>query len=494
MPKTRPHVVVIGAGIGGLCTALRLAHAGAKVTVFEQHSAVGGKMRTLPSIAGPVDAGPTVLTLKHVFDNLFTSVGARLSDHVTLTREDILARHFWADGTTLDLMADPAQSRANVANAFGSHAAKQLDHFTNRTAKLFTAFNVPMMQSPAPSLGAVTAKVLCNPQLIMAMAPHQSLTTTLKYAFDEPRLGQLFARYATYVGGIPEKSPALLSLIAHAEAQGVWHVTGGMHRLAEAIADLATSFGATFHYDTAVTRIETTNRRVAAVHHGANRTIADAVVFNGDPNALPTRLLGPDVAKSTPAKTPRSLSAYVYAFASTPAGLPLAAHNVLFADEPLSEYAPLHKGELQTDPTLYICAQDRFGGNTPAGPERFEIILNAPPTPHGIARHVTERKASCLTLIANKLHHFGLKFTPMPKLNSLTTPQNFNQMFPASHGSLYGRSPHGMMAAFKRPTAQTSTTGLYLTGGGTHPGAGVPMAALSGAHAAAAIIKDLSLI
>jgi 1-hydroxycarotenoid 3,4-desaturase len=494
MLRTRPHIVVIGAGIGGLCTALRLAHAGAQITVVEQNSSMGGKMRTMPSIAGPVDAGPTVLTMKHVFEDLFISVGERLDEHVTLTREDMLARHFWADGTTLDLMANPAQSRANVADAFGSNAAKQLDRFTNRTAKLFAAFDAPIMQSPTPDIGAMMTKVLRNPQLILDIAPHQSLTKALKYAFDEPRLGQLFARYATYVGGLPENSPALLSLIAHAEAQGVWHVTGGMHLLAKAIADLATSFGATFHYDTTVTRIETANGRVAAVHHETGRISADTVVFNGDPNALPKHLLGPDVAKSTPTQTPRSLSAYVHTFASTPTGLPLAAHNVLFADDPLNEYAPLRTGNIQTDPTLYICAQDRFSNSTPVGPERFEIILNAPPTSSGIARHATERKASCLTLIENKLHRFGLTFTPMPTMDSLTTPQNFSQMFPASHGSLYGRSPHGIMATFKRPTAQTKTEGLYLTGGGAHPGAGVPMAALSGAHAAAAIIKNLSLI
>ncbi len=492
MARPRPHIVVIGTGIGGLCTALRLAHAGAKVTVMDQHSAAGGKMRTVPSIAGPVDAGPTVLTMKHVFDRLFADVGTRLTDHVTLIREDMLARHFWADGTTLDLMADPAQSRANVAAAFGSRAANQLDRFTNRTAKLFAAFDGPMMQTATPSLGAVTAKVLRNPQLIMDMTPHQSLATTLKHAFDDPRLGQLFARYATYVGGIPALSPALLSLIAHAEAQGVWHVTGGMHELAQAIAKLAGSFGASFHYGTTVTRIETTQGRATAVHHGNTQTAVDAVVFNGDPNALHTGLLGPDIG-NIPAQTPRSLSAYVHAFASTPAGLPLAAHNVLFANDPVTEYAPLQTGEIQTDPTLYICAQDRFGGRAPTGPERFEIILNAPPTPHGTTDHAPERKASCLTLIANKLDHFGLTFAPMPTTDSLTTPQDFNQMFPASHGSLYGRSPHGMMAAFKRPTARTQTAGLYLAGGGAHPGAGVPMAALSGAHAAAAIMTDLSL-
>ncbi|WP_439655675.1 NAD(P)-binding protein, partial [Sulfitobacter marinivivus] len=124
----------MGAGIGGLAAALRLAHAGARVTVLERHGTPGGKMRTLPSVAGPVDTGPTVLTLRHVFDDLFRAVGAQLENHVTITREEILARHFWPDGTTLDLMDDHARSVENIATAFGPRAAQQFEEFCARTA------------------------------------------------------------------------------------------------------------------------------------------------------------------------------------------------------------------------------------------------------------------------------------------------------------------------------------------------------------------------
>ena len=489
MPNTPPHIVVIGAGIGGMCSALRLAHGGARVTVLDTHGTAGGKMRTVPSVAGPVDAGPTVLTMKPVFDALFHSVGARLSDHVTLRREAILARHFWPDGTQFDLLSDADETLASVHATFGAKAAAEWVKFTARSAQLFDAFDAPMMQTATPSLLGLTAHTLRNPSVIPAMTPHLSLARALRKQFTDPRLAQLFARYATYVGGIPEKSPAILSLIAHAEARGVWHVQGGMHKLALAIAALAKSHGATFRYNTHVNRIEMQNGRIAAVHTDAGRIPAGAVVFNGDPNALATGLLGETVTRAVPAQTPRSLSAYVQSFAATATGLPLAGHNVLFADDPKTEYAPLTRGHMQTDPTLYICAQDRFGGATPTGPERFEIIMNAAPT----RGHTDNEAETCQNLMTQRLHQLGLHFTPQMGPSTLTTPQDFAQMFPASHGSLYGRSPHGMMAAFKRPTVRTSVTGLYLAGGGAHPGAGVPMAALCAQHAVAAIMHDLTL-
>jgi 1-hydroxycarotenoid 3,4-desaturase len=180
-------------------------------------------------------------------------------------------------------------------------------------------------------------------------------------------------------------------------------------------------------------------------------------------------------------------------FAAIPEGLPLAAHNVLFADDPSTEYAALAKGQQQDDPTLYICAQDRFGGASPTGPERFEIILNSPALTQN-AQDPQKERDQCLRLILDRLARFALTFTPRPGPEWLSMPQDFAALFPHSKGALYGRSPHGMLAPFKRPTARTALPGLYLTGGGVHPGPGVPMATLSAKHAAEAILSDLHLM
>ncbi|WP_342748332.1 phytoene desaturase family protein [Roseovarius mucosus] len=299
--EPRDRVVIVGAGIAGLATALRLAHAGLAVTVLERHAGPGGKMRALPSEAGPVDAGPTVLTMRGVFDALFASVGARLEDHIDLVPQDILARHFWPDGSHLDLFADEAQSRAAIHGFAGDRAARQFTRFCARARRLFTAFDSPMMQAAAPSSLALAATVARQPTLIRAMAPLSTLAQSLSRQFDDPRLRQLFGRYATYVGGSPYQSPALLSLIWQAEAAGVWVVRGGMHRLAQSLATLASAHGAQFHYGTHVARIETEGPQVRGVTLGdGTRLAADFIVFNGDPRALASGLLGPAATAVAP--------------------------------------------------------------------------------------------------------------------------------------------------------------------------------------------------
>lgn len=505
-----PPVIVIGAGIGGLAAALRLAAAGVAVMVCERAAGPGGKMRTVPSDAGPVDAGPTVLTMRGVFDDLFHAAGARISDHVTLHRQDILARHWWRDGSTLDLHADPEASAEAVHAFAGAQAARAFRQFSDRAARLFAAFDAPMMQTAQPSLGALTRRVMREPALIPLMAPNRTLAQMLARQFSDPRLAQLFGRYATYVGGSPYQAPALLALIWQAEAAGVWVVDGGMHALARAIAGLAGARGTTFRYGTDVQEItrDGTGRACGVRLAGGETIPAAAVLFNGDPRALGLGMLGRSVRAggTDPVRAERSLSARVWSFAAQPSG-PLAGattagglahHNVFFNGDPEAEFADLRAGRMPRDPTLYVCAEDRGKPGDAPDIERFEIIMNAAPLaapaddagaamgPDGPEEHET-----CHTRTFDTLARFGLGFDPLPERAALTTPRGFETLFPGSAGSLYGQSPHGLTAALSRPTARSAVAGLYLAGGGTHPGAGVPMAAISGRHAAEAIVTDL---
>jgi 1-hydroxycarotenoid 3,4-desaturase len=221
------------------------------------------------------------------------------------------------------------------------------------------------------------------------------------------------------------------------------------------------------------------------------RIAGRAVLFNGDPRALATGLLGQaaSAAASQTERAERSLSANVWAFAAQASGLPLLHHNVFFCADPVAEFDDLKAGRLPRDPTIYLCAEDR-GHATKAAPdlERFEIITNAPPLSDSTVP--LQETQPCPTQCFETLARFGLTLTPTPNASAVTTPKGFGQLFPGSAGSLYGQSPHGLMAAFQRPTARTPIKGLYLAGGGTHPGAGVPMATLSARHAAEAIMTD----
>jgi 1-hydroxycarotenoid 3,4-desaturase len=492
------QVVVIGAGMGGLAAAIDLAAAGLAVTVVERADGPGGKMRTLPSAAGPVDAGPTVLTQRAVFDDLFAAAGARLDALAPLVAEPVLARHFWPGGARLDLSSDRDASAAAVAAFAGAADAAAFRAFAARAGRLRAAFQAPVIAASRPDRPGIARALLRAPGLLRAMAPLSSLARVTAASFRDPRLAQLFARYATYVGGAPDRTPALLMLIWATEEQGVWRVDGGMHRLALAMAGLARSRGAAFRFGAEAAAVEVALGRAAAVRLADGTSLpAAAVVCNADPRALALGLLGRPAAAAVDAAAvaPPSHSAHVWTFAARLAGLPLLHHNLFFPASPGSEFADLAAGRMPRAPTLYLCAQDRGAGRrAPAGPERVQIIANGPPLAGAPPdpRRAAEEAERCRMQVFTALAPFGLRVDPRPDTGSLTTPADFAALFPGSAGSLYGPSPHGLTASLKRPTARSRLPGLYLAGGGVHPGPGIPMATRSGRHAAAAILADLA--
>ncbi|MFK7942788.1 MAG: 1-hydroxycarotenoid 3,4-desaturase CrtD [Paracoccaceae bacterium] len=488
------RTIVIGAGIGGLAAALRLAHEDVPVDVLEMADGPGGKLRTFPSAAGPVDAGPTVFTLRPLFEALFDAVGENLDDHLDLVTEPVLARHWWPDGSKLDLYADQDASAAAIRAFSGSKSEHEFRAFCARARRMFEAFDSPIMQAPAPRLGAVMGRVLTNPRLMVDMTPPRTLWRSLCKQFSDPRLAQLFGRYATYVGGSPLESPDILALIWHAEASGVWRIRGGMVELAHTLERLARARGARFNYGASVSEILPGTPNRVRLSDGSER-IADNIVFNGDPAALAKGYLGPDVtgAVNHKAVSRRALSAYVWSFAAKSEGADLTHHNVFFNTHYRREFAAISEGQMPDDASLYVCAQDRGTGIAPTGLERFEIILNGPPAqPEGASATTEEEYEKCMMATFDSLARRGLSFSPIPGPEALTTPAGFAERFPGSAGSLYGQSPHGMMATFNRPTVRSRVPGLFLAGGGIHPGAGLPMAMSSGRHAAEAILTDLA--
>jgi 1-hydroxycarotenoid 3,4-desaturase len=339
----------------------------------------------------------------------------------------------------------------------------------------------------AAALGTRAARVLS------ALGARPTLAGALGAQFSDPRLAQLFSRYATYVGGSPWLSPAVLMLIWRAEAAGVWHVDGGMAAIARAIADLAEARGAAIRTATPVTRIVVEQGHVAGVQlDDGERIAADSVLFNGDPSALSAGLLGPSVAGAAPRleRSRRSLSAWVWTFAGAPEGVDLEAHTVFFSADYRAEFDDLFGARrLPRDPTVYVHAQDRTAGPAPPSPERLMMIMNAPADGDRGAPTEEEIEA-CGTRVFGRLATSGLRLE-RPGPEAITTPAEFARLFPGTGGAIYGTAPHGMMATFRRPMTRTKVAGLYLAGGGAHPGPGVAMSCLSGRLAAAAIREDL---
>ncbi|WP_448660519.1 1-hydroxycarotenoid 3,4-desaturase CrtD [Sphingomonas sp. CJ99] len=486
------RIIVVGAGIGGLVTALLLAARGEAVTVIDRADAPGGKVRQLAVEGVPVDAGPTVFTLRSVFDAIFDAVDERVDDHLRLTRATILARHAWNDRERLDLHADFEASCDAIGQFAGARAAAGFRSFSAEARRIFDILDRPFLRASKPLPPALMWRVgLWRVGALLAIRPYESLWKVLGEHFDDPRLIQLFGRYTTYCGSSPFLTPATLMLVADVEAQGVWAIDGGISALANALERLARARGVAFRYGQTVDRITVDRGRATGVSLADGRWMAaDRVVFNGDPAALAAGLLGPQVARAArtmPERT-RSLSALVWLARGRPQGFDLAFHNVFFSGDYRAEFADIAAGRPPASPTAYLCALDRGGGATPEGPERFQVIVNAPANGDRHLYSIAE-KDQCTSIMLDRLRACGLTLE-QPLAHRLITPTDFAHRFPGTGGALYGRASHGWAASFLRPGSRTAIHGLYCAGGATHPGAGVPMAALSGQLASEAILAD----
>jgi 1-hydroxycarotenoid 3,4-desaturase len=498
------RVVIIGAGIGGLVSALELAARGFAVTVVERAGGPGGKMREVEVAGLRVDAGPTVFTMRWIFDEIFNAVGESLDSHLVLRRADILARHHWRAGQSLDLFSDAERSAAAIAAFAGPAEAQGFRRFCERARHTYQTYENSFIRAQRPTPFSLVRDA--GPGGIAGLlnsTPFSTLWRELGRYFRDPRLRQLFGRYATYCGSSPYLASATLMLIAHVEQRGVWFVEGGMHSIAMRLARLAEARGASFRYWTEAREISVKGGCANGVTlANGERIEADAVVVNADIGAIAGGLFGSAVVGEVP-KTPlaeRSLSAVTWALVARTAGVPLVRHNVFFSDAYEREFSDIFRAaKLPSDPTVYVCAQDRSDefskgdAARPKGPERLLCLVNAPATgdSHSFDRSEIEQ---CEKRTFAVLERCGLRVERRREASLVTTPRDFERLFPGTGGALYGQANHGWQGSFRRPGSRTRIAGLYLAGGSTHPGAGVPMAAWSGRLAAASIQTDLASI
>ncbi|NKE44588.1 phytoene desaturase [Roseomonas frigidaquae] len=493
------HVVVVGAGIGGLAAAADLARQGVRVTVLERAAVAGGKMRHVQAGGAAIDGGPTVFTMRWIFSQLFADAGRRLEDALELHRAEILARHAWREGGRLDLFADVERSAEAIGDFAGAHDAQGFRDFAARSAEIFRTLQHSFIAAQRPSPLDLVRRV-GRLDALWRTAPWATMWQALGTHFRDPRLRQLFGRYATYCGCSPFLAPATLMLVAHVEQDGVWLVQGGMRRVAEAIRDLAESQGATFRFNAEAREILVRGGRAAGVRLAGGEVLdADAVVFNGDVAALGQGLLGAaarGAARDTPREA-RSLSAVTWCMNAVTHGFPLSHHNVFFAEDYAAEFAAIFRARRITEaPTVYICAQDRGeeGGHAgvPYGTaERLLLLVNAPPD-----GDLADLSPDALEQLQHRslalLQRCGLTIETSPANTTCTTPAGFHGLFPGTGGALYGRASHGATGTFARPGAASRLPGLFLAGGSVHPGPGIPMAAMSGRLAAARVLRALT--
>ncbi len=481
--------------MAGLAAAIRLAARGEPVTLLEKQTYPGGKMRQLQVADALIDAGPTVFTMKWVFDQLFDESGDSFDVSVGLNKADTLARHAWDNQGSFDLHADRGQTEAAIGDFFGARSATGYREFCADARSIFETLQYTFMAATRPNPMQLSYRIgLHRLPTLWNLKPFHTLWQVLDSYFPDPRLQQLFGRYATYVGSSPFQAPATLMLIAHVEQEGVWYIDGGMHALALAMRDRATSLGVDFRPDSEVSGIIVESGSAVGVALTSGEEVrGERIVYCGDISRLNADYFSNAKSPTSPVKPKhRALSAITWNVVAKTSDFPLHRHNVFFSgDYPAEFEAIFQNGQVPIEPTVYVCAQNRNDNSQLISGEKDHMLclINAPA--FGDSRRLTKFEMEThWGATSAKMNQCGLKLERAERQATATQPVDFNELFPGSGGALYGRASHGWLASFQRPGSKTALPGFYIAGGSTHPGAGVPMATLSGMLAAEQIRQD----
>jgi len=484
-------IIIIGAGLGGLSAAVRLAKSGFDVTVLEKNETVGGKVNFVEAGGYKFDTGASLLTMRHVFEDLFTFAEKRLEDYLDLTSLDPICRYFWTDGITLDASPD-LQKTENEIEKF---APQDVENFHKYLSDSKQKYQIAEKTFLARSLNDLPK--LLRPKYLkdlLAISSLKTLDAHNKNYFRSPKLQQLFNRFATYNGSSPYRTPATFALVPFVEfGLGAWYVRGGIYEIPKALAKLAREFNVKIRTNCAVEKIVIENRKAVGVRlENGEIQHADFVIANSDAIKTYRNLIDKSFFnKKLDAREP-SCSGFVLLLGTNKKFPSLAHHNIFFSDNYKAEFDALFVDlRPAQNPTIYVCAASKTDETqSPENCENLFVLINAP-----YMSDKTDWSSEAKPyrdLIIKKLEKFGLEdLEKSIEFEQIITPAGFENKYRTNRGSIYGISSNGIFSAFLRvPNKARKIKNLFFVGGATHPGGGMPLVLLSGKMASELILSQ----
>ena len=494
------NIVIIGAGIGGMSAAARLAKAGHEVTIYENSDRSGGKCRTEWFGDYAFDTGPSLLTLPAVYRDLFLKTGKRIEHVLNIKPVDPAFNYHFSDGSSVLF---PNLSNPNTYNeiekSYGLVASNQWKELIDRAERMWEVSREPFIESELNSIfSLLKRKNLLRD--IKEIAPFTSLRKLSEKLKLDPHLQMIVDRYATYTGSDPRSAPAVLLTIAFVESTfGAWHIEGGVGQLSTALEQRCSDLGVNFKFNTLVSQILVNNNQATGIKTSDGKEFkADLVVANSDAEYIYNKLLANNVnaARSERRKlkfATKSLSGFSLLLGldnSKGKAVPIDHHNVYFPNNYDAEFDDVFTKQIPVqDPTIYICAPKDPHMTKGENKEAWFVLVNAPRHQIDGGWDWREGGAEYGQKIIKKLDDLGLNVSPRLDFMKYRTPADLENYAMAPGGSIYGSSSNSVASAFLRTKNRSKIKGLFCVGGSSHPGGGLPLVGISAEIVANAIGK-----
>ena len=477
---------IVGSGIGGIALAIRMACLGEKVTVFEANSYPGGKLCQLNLGDFRYDAGPSLFTLPHLVDELFTLAGKNPRDYFNYQKLPEICKYFWTDGTRLSTHADPRKTAADMAEILGENE-NIIVEFLQGLQEKYEIISELFLENSLHDIKTWTSKKALKGYLNI---PKLGLFNTMHKAnvakFKNPKTVQLFDRYATYNGSDPYQTPETLSIIPHLEYNiGAFFPEGGMISITNSLVQLAKDLGVIFHFDQKVTSIQTENNHATGISTEKGDFLFDNVATNMDIRPTYEKLLPQEKAPKKLLNQDKSSSGIIFYWGMNREFADLGNHNIFFSDQYQEEFKAIFKDQnLSDDPTVYLHISSKNElADAPKGCENWFLLINAPANEgQNWDSLIKKTRALVIEKISTCM---GVNIEKHIIVEDILDPRSIEKRTSSSGGALYGNASNNKFAAFLRhPNYRSAIKNLYWVGGSVHPGGGIPLC-LSSAKIAA---------